>query len=252
MNFADRHYSFVPARANWTGQPPPPPVGQSYNNNNSSGSLPNTNRSRGLSPIQASPVELPAQLAIGPSNAGSHKRTASSDYYEDVDPRFAEDPPSIPTTSAQMANVVSSPPSGLPSSTVIPAGYGSRNSPQAALDPNANLGPNSYNNSYEDLPEGARSPAASEASHFTSVSQRGINPQWNPPPPNPAYSGAGYGSVRRPDAILEQNPDFALPGQGRGGRGGARGGRGGMRGGMREPGMIGMGGMGRYPGGDAI
>jgi hypothetical protein len=36
------------------------------------------------------------------------------------------------------------------------------------------------NNSYEDIQEGARSPAESDRSNFTSVSQRGINPRWTP------------------------------------------------------------------------
>lgn len=61
---------------------------------------------------------------------------------------------------------------------------------------------------------GSRSPAISERSAFTSVSQRGINPRWNPGP------GQGYGQQipqRRPVNraenvnVLSANPDFQLP-----------------------------------------
>ena len=86
-------------------------------------------------------------------------------------------------------------------------------------------------NSYDSIPEGARSPAESERSTFTSISQRGINPNWpgnNPPPP----MMGGFGAVppRRPvqpprDVLLDGNPDFMLPGAGgRGGHGPRRGG----------------------------
>lgn len=69
----------------------------------------------------------------------------------------------------------------------------------------------------EPIPDGARSPGeGSEASHFTSVSQRGINPNWMPPP------GMGRGGMsqvssasavqrRKEDVILNANPDFSLP-----------------------------------------
>ena len=120
-------------------------------------------------------------------------------------------------------------------------------------------GPSSFNNvtpngsSQEDLPEGARSPAqgserASEASHFTSISQRPVNPNWRPGPgmggPGSAYAGgpppssASAAQRRREDVILNGNPDFSLPGVGLGGRGGGRGGM------MRGRGGGGVGGRG--------
>ncbi|KAH9883649.1 pali-domain-containing protein [Xylariomycetidae sp. FL2044] len=68
---------------------------------------------------------------------------------------------------------------------------------------------------YEDVHNapGSRSPAISERSGFTSISQRGVNPRWNPPP------GQGYGQQmppRRPVGrnevnVLNSNPDFQLP-----------------------------------------
>ena len=154
-------------------------------------------------------MELPtAQSAVGTPN---RRRVNSGDnYYEDVDPCFIEQDQSA-----------------FPSSAVLPTSL------QSA--PHQNLHPS---NSYEDIHEGARSPAASEASHFTSVSQRGVNPNWGPAPDMP---------MRRPvqqrrDVLLGNNPDFEVPGASPRGRGGGRG---------RMPGQIpGLTGGGRYPGAD--
>lgn len=63
---------------------------------------------------------------------------------------------------------------------------------------------------YEDMRAGAsgtRSPAESEHSNFTSISQRGVNPQWSPQPPMPQRRPV----QQRHDMILD-NPDFKLPG----------------------------------------
>ncbi|KAI2620559.1 pali-domain-containing protein [Hypoxylon sp. NC1633] len=86
---------------------------------------------------------------------------------------------------------------------------------------------------YDDVPPQPRSPAISEQSAFTSVSQRGINPRWNPPP------GQGYNPmpVRKPVGrnevnVLNSNPDFQLhPARG------APSGRGGMIPGSAYPGV---------------
>ncbi|KAK0729684.1 hypothetical protein B0H67DRAFT_5048 [Lasiosphaeris hirsuta] len=71
-----------------------------------------------------------------------------------------------------------------------------------------------------DIPQGARSPAESERSTFTSISQRGINPRWAPPQPPPGAISNYGGNVipRRPvnrtaDILLDSNPDFELPGR---------------------------------------
>lgn len=57
------------------------------------------------------------------------------------------------------------------------------------------------------------SPAASEVSHFTSISERPINPKWRPPP-MPAQA-----VQQKRDVLLENNPDFDLrAGMGAGGR----------------------------------
>ncbi|RGP62120.1 hypothetical protein FLONG3_10326 [Fusarium longipes] len=112
----------------------------------------------------------------------------NSNYYEDVDPRFA--------TEAPLAN--------------------------------NNLQPPPIEPIYEDIHAnnaGARSPAESEHSTFTSISQRGINPRWNPgpPPPLPYQQGPPHRrpvhqqQQQRQDMLLD-TPDFQLPNS-RSGRG---------------------------------
>jgi hypothetical protein len=189
----------------------------------------------------------PAELASGDRNVagyggGSNRRprvnSGGSDlYYEDVDPKFATDQvPPLPQNFQDQQNRV---PSLL---TPGPPGQGAHYRPDSLHLPPSH--------SYEDLP-GARSPAESETSNFTSVSQRGVNPNWRP------GNGGEFNSFapRRPpggrelqmrrDVLLVNNPDFELPGMGPPGRMGPRGGggRGMMRGGMNS----GPGPMGRMP-----
>ncbi|OJD20599.1 hypothetical protein ACJ73_08066 [Blastomyces percursus] len=123
-------------------------------------------------------LERPAGDATQPPIARS---TSQGDYYEDVEPRFAE-------------------PGGVPT----------------ALTPGA-LGELQPRTSFEHLP-GAHSPAASETSHFTSISQRGVNPKWRSP-----EAEIRRDKQRRQDMLLGNNPDFELP------AGGSRGGDPGSR-----------------------
>jgi hypothetical protein len=203
---------YLPARAGWNAQKIP--------SDQTLSTLNNSNSSRGLSPIQDSPVELPTHLShIGAPAPTSNQVERSSDYYEDVDPRFAEPARNEPLP--------------MPSS-LMPGGF-------SASNPNLLSAPNNSNpnlprtDSYDELPEGSRSPAASEASHFTSVSQRPVNPNWRPEMGAPAGQFQPYNGrrpLRQEDVILEANaanPDFAIPGgmpaRGRGrGRGQGRGG----------------------------
>ena len=202
----------------------------------------------------------PAELGTGSSVAGyggqprrPRVNSGGSDlYYEDVDPKFAaEDAPPVPLIPSNQDRVPSLLTPGPPGA-------------------NQNYRPDSLNlpptNSWEDLP-GARSPAESETSNFTSVSQRGVNPNWRP---SNGGDFSGYGPMRRPpgtgrdpqlrrDVLLAGNPDFEIPGMGPPGRMGPRSGRGGggmMRGGMMGPGpqrlpppgaLDGNSGEGRYP-----
>jgi hypothetical protein len=234
---------YVPARAGWNAQKIP--SDQTIN------TLNNSNSSRGLSPIQDSPVELPAQLSHVGLPAPT-RNEPTSDYYEDVDPKFAEpaqsQPPPMPTS-------------------LMPGGYAHPNisNPSFLSAPHGSDPNLPRTSSYDDLPDGSRSPAASEASHFTSVSQRPVNPNWRPEMGAPAGQFAPYGGpggppgprrpMRQEDAILEANsanPDFAIPGsRGRGGRGRGRG-RGGPIGPPPPATMMGPGpglsNTSRYPG----
>ena len=154
-------------------------------------------------------------------------------YYEDVDPRFAPPEP-MPPPHPQ--------PQVMP--RILTPGGRNYDDPHAPIPQQANVVGNNGNNSYEDLP-GARSPAESETSNFTSVSQRGVNPNWRPGygPDNfnslgPGQRPAARQQQMRRDVLLAGNPDFELPGMGAGRRGG--GSRGGMRGGGGGGGGMGM------------
>lgn len=128
-----------------------------------------------------------------------------NNYYEDIEPKFAA--PQLPGSNDPVpsALVPGPPPIEIPIS-----------------------------GSYEDIPEGARSPAASDISHFTSISERGINPRWRPPPPPNRMV-----QQRRQDILLGDNPDFNLrAGRGRGG---------GIDRGGRMPALPSLRGDGRYP-----
>jgi len=173
---------YIPARSQWNQRNMTPVM-----------------NNRALSPIQASPP----QLSRSPPRAGARAPSAADNYVEDIDPRFAE--PSVPTV------LMAGPGVPNPSSAPPLTNYGPPvDGPSAAR----------YGGSSESLADSQRSPAASDASHYTSISQRGINPAWRPGGP------AGAPPPRNPqnDSLLAANPDFALPGAGPGrGRGGVRG-----------------------------
>ena len=203
---------YVPPRANWeNGQGGPLP--QAY---------------------QAVTAELPSHNSQRSPGRQRVDSGGSDVYYEDVDPRFASDPEPMPNGG----------PGGHPVPQLLtPGGRAYHDeSPDSFHDR-----PPPMTHSYEDLP-GARSPAESEDTNFTSVSQRGVNPNWRP------GNGGEFNSLapmRRPvpaqaqarrDVLLAGNPDFEIPGMGppnrRGGRGGFRGGgMGSGPGRMPPPGM---------------
>ena len=181
------------------------------------------------------PVELPtaSSSVLGPYRQTGRPRVSSggSDYYEDVNPQFAPETEAMPPVPSSAALAPSYSPG---------AAHGMHDIPIA---PSA---------SYEDLQQGARSPVDSETSEFTSVSQRGVNPNWRPGGPGD-MGQYGPPATRKPmqvqqrrNVLLENNPDFELPmsrpGRGRGGM---------MRGGGRPmgTGMSNVSGPGgRYPG----
>jgi hypothetical protein len=144
-------------------------------------------------------------------NRSPAARPMSGDnYYEDVEPRFAEPREAAPSSIA------------VPSLLVPGLGPAGEKPPPLTI-PDGNFA------------DGPRSPAASEISQFTSISERPVNPLWQPPPmprrgPLPP----------RQDMLLANNPDFEVPvdrGQG------SRVGRGGP---MIAP-MPDLRGSGRYP-----
>lgn len=219
---------YIPPRAQWNQnqRTATPPLG-----------------GRTLSPIEASP-----NISI----VKGHGRRPSDTYYEDIDPQFAE-APQLQSSPPSATNVTT--PSPHPSSLQPPSGPPMNHN---NLSPDYQPGPISQHydprlESTESLQDGQRSPAISDASHYTSVSQRGINPNWRPPP----GSGPQGSMPRRPqqqqDMVLNSNPEFSLPGIGPPGRG--RGGPGGFRGrggsGMSRGTPMGLGPAsagGRYPG----
>jgi hypothetical protein len=123
----------------------------------------------------ASQLNPAAELPSKSRSALGNKRVSGDNYYEDVDPRFAEAPgTATPPRDGHKANV---PPLAL------------------GLDEDSHTQP------------GSRSP--SERSGFTSVSQRGVNPNWQRGygPPMPSQRPP----PQRPD-VLNSNPDFEVPG----------------------------------------
>lgn len=126
---------------------------------------------------RAGPSPSPVHAYDGPRQ---HARTPSADYFEDADPRFA-------TTNESAAGNPRLP------AVLTPGATGERKP-------------------MEDMAEGPSSPTTSEVSHFTSISERPINPRWRPPP---------VPAQRKHDVLLENNPDFDLrAGTGRGGAAG--------------------------------
>ena len=202
------HRPYVPPRAAWaaaaTGNGNPP-----------------QNFARPLSPMHASPAELPAQQNVdsvqlpmhalshspppdsdtfppsplSPDDAGFHVRMNSSgNYYEDVDPRFI-DPIPIPPPPPPTQTVTSLPRSLTPGGGKTVPAHGAPSQP-------SNYHPAQIHtlNSHDAMPEDALSPTLSETSNYTSSTQRGIEPQWRSPPPSGEPISMGTSGVpnRRP------------------------------------------------------
>ncbi|KAF7589367.1 regulator of ime2 [Aspergillus hancockii] len=128
-----------------------------------------------------SPVHVSG--APGVARTPHHTRSGSADYFEDVEPRFANR--NDAAGNPRLPSVLTPGGSGEPKLT-------------------------------EELAEGPSSPTTSDISHFTSISERPINPRWQPPP---------LPAQQKRNVLLENNPDFDLRAGMRGG--GAAGGVGG-------------------------
>lgn len=210
---------YIPPRDAWAGgigRNGTPPLGQV---------LP------GRSPVELSAQHSPPHLQTQmQTHSPTHARVNSADkYYEDVDPRFAEstaEPPASIPALLMPGHAEDGPPS---------QGIGMHYAPQGQQSHNLGVshGQGSYlepTSSYESF-EGSRSPAESD---ITSISRRGVNPDWRPGPGpgqgGPVYGPPGQGGYgggptpnRRPmgqpqrSDVLAGNPDFELgPRQGTG------------------------------------
>ena len=217
--------SYVPPHAGWNDTPRvhTPPLGTIQGSPSAEHALNNAQPS-------------PPQSRHGSIKSSRHNHTTSDTYYEDVDPRFTEADSHIPPPRPSRT-----PPAGVAAPPVptllLPGGYSDTSSPDplnlpvqqpythGSLHGRPMLEPGS--NSYED------SSTRSDDTHFTSISQRGINPQWQ--------SSANGITARRPppqrDYLLQGNPDFELPSN-RGGRRTTRGGGGPAEGGYAAAGSL--------------
>ncbi|KAA8576122.1 hypothetical protein EYC84_006283 [Monilinia fructicola] len=197
-----------------TGSPSHPPAGfagQFGNLRDSDGDVAGM-RDEYVQPKQAweqqegrsSPLNPTSQAHELPPAQPTHKRgNSNDDYYEDVDPRFA-DPAPIQNPSP-------------PVPTIRIPGHPSGNN----LDPNSHLHPNPLsnldgNNSYNSLEE-LQSGNALQPNQKDQISHLFHN----------GGSTRDGMVARREDVLLNDNPDFALP-LGRGGRGPPRVMRGGI------------------------
>lgn len=182
--------------------------------------------------VALDPVELPVlhtprghkprSSSLAHNQSPGHRRNKSSadHYYEDVDPRFASQSPSQDTIR-QTQHTQSS--TTVPQALMPGISNVDESQHQAVHPTIETIDPTS---SYESFQDGQMSPAASEGSNMTSISQRGVNPNWRPDgAQRPGQANLGVPS-RRPvqpqqqqrDVLLNSNPDFELPGGARGAR----------------------------------
>jgi SUR7/PalI family len=149
---------------------------------------------------QVSPVDNSRRR----SDTGGGSMIAS--YYEDVDPRYDDNPEEEIEASNAYRPVAPLTASARRRSDLV-------DQPDRYSPIERNY---SYNSLGKEVEEGPRSPAASTSSHFTSVSQRGVNPRWQPPPQSGGPYGDGYARRNRTPRndqmnFLSGNPDFELP-----------------------------------------
>lgn len=161
-------------------------------------------------------MRRPRTSSLPQAHAPGHGRKQSSDaYYEDIDPRFVA--PEIDTARQTQATQSSA---AVPSSLMPGISQAPPNLPQAQHPTIETIDPSS---SYEDLQDGQMSPA----SDMTSISQRGVNPNWRPGTEgasagqrsgqaNLGVPGGGRREQKQQqqqqrDMLLSSNPDFEIP-----------------------------------------
>jgi hypothetical protein len=178
------------------------------------------------------PARQTSDIDQVPNVRTSDSGTIIASYYEDVDPRFDDNPEEEleVVTGYRQPPPQHEPPRrrpsrrsdvgderGLPvSPSPLRRNY-SYNSNDGQIS-RGNSGAHGGNNVDD---SGPRSPTASTSSQFTSVSQRGVNPRWQPQPPqfiggNSNANDGMYSRRNRPPRndqmnLLAGNPDFELP-----------------------------------------
>lgn len=169
------------------------------------------------------PIELPTSnqntmrrprtSSLPQAHAPGHGRNQSSAdaYYEDVDPRFVAP---IADTARQTQATESS--GAVPSSLMPGISQAPSDLRQAQHPTIETIDPSS---SYEELQDGQMSPA----SDMTSISQRGVNPNWRPGMEATGGQRSRQANLDVPgrreqkhqqqqrDILLSSNPDFELP-----------------------------------------
>jgi len=250
------HSDYVPPRRQWGAAPPESrslrdqypdtrpyrPEGPKIDTRN----LDRTNRMVDNPYVVARP--RPA-IDRAPVNRGHRRSTSDSGtmvttYYEDVDPRFDDNPEELESRSGYrmplpLANVPSQQSRRLPPRFDV----GDKTFPGSSLRQThsdtslrGNGGGERLGTVDDEDRSGPRSPTASTSSHFTSVSQRGVNPRWQSQSPPRSIGGNNNLGVdgmytrrnNRPRNdqmnFLSGNPDFELPVNRSGKRGGPIGG----------------------------
>ena len=147
-------------------------------------------------PPSRSPHNSPPPQGLPISPSPVRPRKTSETYYEDVDPRFSQD-------------------YGKNMPTILVPGGGPRIGEYDQLQHHPGIQPSA---SYESIQDGP----LSESSHFTSISERGVNPQWQTEQqqqrnqygmggiPNRQPQGPALSHQR--DFLLTGNPDFEIGG----------------------------------------
>ena len=161
-------------------------------------------------------MRRPRTSSLPQAHAPGHRRNQSSAdaYYEDVDPRFVV--PEIDTARQTQATQSSA---AVPPSLMPGISQAHPDLPRAQHPTIETIDPRS---SYEELQDGQMSPA-SDNSVMSSISQRGVNPNWRPGTEVSGGQRSGQANLGVPgrreqrhqqqqrDMLLSSNPDFELP-----------------------------------------
>ena len=182
----------------------------------------------------SNPVELPVHLtprtqhrprssSLPQNQYSNHRRNQSSadNYYEDVDPRFAPEPLNT-ERQTQLTQHTRSSSNTVPQALMPGISKVDDRQHQPVRPTIETVDPmdNSYDSFRDSQQDGLISPAASDNSNMTSISQRGVNPNWRPQD-GQRFQGPGQPNLgvpgRKPvqqqsEMVLNSNPDFELPG----------------------------------------